>query len=149
MINYQNHMCTNIVVRLKRDYLNVLEKFAEQGSGLIYMLWKSDVIAPQLRNGWHLAGPVRPRRSGHRAYAGAEKLLRDSKLVMGVARRQHRTRPSSLPPELGRGYSLRCINKTFQPVGMNNSPCFTKHRRHQAVHKRLNAEEILFIHCVC
>lgn len=34
-------------------------------------------------------------------------------LTMGVTRRQHRTRPSPLPPELGRGHSLRCINKTF------------------------------------
>lgn len=90
---YQNQMWTTRVVGLKRDYLNVLEKFAEVRSRLIYMIWTSDVIAPQLRHGWHLAGPARPRLSGHLAYAVAGKLLRDSKLVMGVARRQHRTRP--------------------------------------------------------
>lgn len=93
LLIYQNQMWTTRVVGHKRDYLNVLEKFAEVRSRLIYMIWESDVIAPQLRNGWHLAGPARPRLSGQPAYAVAGKLLRDSKLVMDVARRQHRTRP--------------------------------------------------------
>lgn len=51
-------------------------------------------------------------------------------LTMGVTRRQHRTRPSPLPPELGRGHSLRCINKTFWPHNVNNYACLTKYGPH-------------------
>lgn len=61
------------------------------------------------------------------------------KLVMGVARRQHRTRPSSLPPELGRGHSLRCINKTFQSLSVNNYQCLIKKYRH---HNTSQASEL-------
>lgn len=41
------------------------------------MIWKSDVIAPQLRNGRYLAGRVRPWVHGHLPFAVAGKLLKE------------------------------------------------------------------------
>lgn len=50
------------------------------------MIWISDVIAPQLRNGRYLSGRACTWVLGHHPFAEAGKVLGDCKLVIDVCK---------------------------------------------------------------